>query len=620
MSAISQGRGRTSIRAIVLIQSWYRRYKARLEARRRAEWKIYEKIEYASERNRIHLQNFLEDLLELGAELSAGGIDCSFVQRLQEFKSVSIQPKQDNISLASFEDFDVEDSYSGPRLTFPLSATQVQTLIDHFSQGGRLHARYVMQLLHEVRLELKTRPNIYRLSTSISKQVTVVGDLHGQLEDLLLIFYKNGLPDVTNPYVFNGDIVDRGSNSVEVALLLFACQLVWPTAVFINRGNHEDATINIRYGFTDEVQTKYQDTFPKIIGLFNEVFSWLPIATMIDGSIFVVHGGISDSVDLGLLDKLDRHKYYSLIPGSGNKAVNKMEQQQIIDVLWSDPQPELGCQFNNERNIGCFFGPDITANFLQRNRLNLLVRSHQVPIDGYCYTHCECVLTIFSASNYQFEGSNPGAYVKLASNGKPEIVQFCPSKKNLKPLGRQIFCAEDAALRSLRAKIAASKTELVATFSKMDPRKTGCVTVAQWCSAMESELKFDLPWRMLRPHLAELTADKRVMYMTTFQRATLQNSMENTFFPLPDASVMEAVYKNKEELEAIFRIMDRDNSGYISLDEFKECCRVLGRATKRNLPEAEIVDMAKAMDLNKDGRIDFNEFLEAFRIVEFKNK
>jgi len=57
---------------------------------------------------------------------------------------------------------------------------------------------------------------------------------------------QNGLPCAENPYVFNGDFVDRGKRSMEVLLLLCALLIVFPGAVFLNRGNHEDRAINVR--------------------------------------------------------------------------------------------------------------------------------------------------------------------------------------------------------------------------------------------------------------------------------------------------------------------------------------------------------------------------------------
>lgn len=64
--------------------------------------------------------------------------------------------------------------------------------------------------------------------------------------DMYLSILQNGLPSPENPYVFNGDFVDRGKKSLEVLLLLLSCLLVFPGGVFLNRGNHEDTVMNAR--------------------------------------------------------------------------------------------------------------------------------------------------------------------------------------------------------------------------------------------------------------------------------------------------------------------------------------------------------------------------------------
>ena len=62
--------------------------------------------------------------------------------------------------------------------------------------------------------------------------------------------------------------------------------------------------------------------------------------------------------------------------------------------------------------------------------------------------------------------------------------------------------------------------------------------------------------------------------------------------------------------------MDKDNSGVISMDEFEDSCRLLNDHTKSEIPEESIKDLAKCIDMDKNGYIDFNEFLEAFRLVD----
>ena len=109
----------------------------------------------------------------------------------------------------------------------------------------------------------------------------VCGDVHGQYYDLLNIFKINGAPSETNPYLFNGDFVDRGSFSMECILLLFAykvlatqtskfqvkrgglraytwkkkrAQVAYPKHFYLARGNHETKSMNKLYGFQGEVR------------------------------------------------------------------------------------------------------------------------------------------------------------------------------------------------------------------------------------------------------------------------------------------------------------------------------------------------------------------------------
>ena len=64
--------------------------------------------------------------------------------------------------------------------------------------------------------------------------------------------------------------------------------------------------------------------------------------------------------------------------------------------------------------------------------------------------------------------------------------------------------------------------------------------------------------------------------------------------------------------------MDQDNSGVISMQEFTDVCAFLGNHNNSKFDEKQIMDLAKSIDLDKNGVIDFNEFLEAFRIVDIE--
>ncbi|XP_052650123.1 serine/threonine-protein phosphatase with EF-hands 1 isoform X2 [Harpia harpyja] len=624
---------------------------ARLEMRRRYSLSIFQSIEYADEQDQLQLSNFFTFMLD----------HCTHPDSVSHiFTSPSVSQVVDKgLYLTEFEKkIDVPDSYYGPRLSFPLTVEDASALLHAFRNEQLLHARYVLQLLCETRRVLKEMPNITHLSTSYSKEITVCGDLHGNLDDLLLIFYKNGLPSEQNCYVFNGDFVDRGKNSMEILIILFAFLLIYPNDLHLNRGNHEDYIMNLRYGFTKEVSKKYKDHGQQILCLLRDVFSWLPLATIIDSKVLILHGGISDTTDLDFLNALERNKLKSLmrppksvrdrqdqlkeripttrpskhianqnvagkmqhisLSGSAEPSGSNLppdpalkEWKQILDILWSDPRSQNGCTPNKRRGGGCYFGPDVTAKLFERYNLKMLIRSHEFKPEGYEISHNGKVITIFSASNYYEEGSNRGAYIKLNPELIPRFVQYQVSKYTRRQnLRERVGTIESSALKCLREKIYAHRSELTSAFAQYDLNGTGRISVNDWAAAMESVLQLELPWRMLRSQLAQMTPDGEVDFMSCFYDLKIGQPIKEV-----QPALVETLCRYRKDLEIIFNVIDKDHSGLISLEEFGQTWKLFASHLGVDVYDESLDKLVLSIDYNKDGHIDFNEFLEAFHVV-----
>jgi len=227
--------------------------------------------------------------------------------------------------------------------------------------------------------------------------IKICGDIHGQYYDLLRLFEYGGFPPEAN-YLFLGDYVDRGKQSLETICLLLAYKIKYPENFFLLRGNHECASINRIYGFYDECKRRYN---VKLWKTFTECFNCLPIAAIIDEKIFCMHGGLSP--DLKAMEQIRRIVRPTDVPDTG----------LLCDLLWSDPDKDIQGWGENDRGVSFTFGSDVVSNFLKKHDLDLICRAHQVVEDGYEFFAKRQLVTLFSAPNYCGEFDNAGAMMSV---------------------------------------------------------------------------------------------------------------------------------------------------------------------------------------------------------------
>ena len=261
----------------------------------------------------------------------------------------------------------------------------LQILISRNKNSQRFHdvisEQDILSLLDLIKIELSKEPVLLELSGNFC----VVGDIHGNIDDLIRIFEDNFYPPKTK-YLFLGDYIDRGTSSLEVITLLFALKLKFPNSIYLIRGNHEIERISNFYGFYDEINSKYGIN---LYENFHKVFTFLPLCAILNETTFCVHGGIGPN--LNLLSDLKNLEKPSDIFGISN----------FVDLLWSDPR-KISSNFTpNSRGCGHYFSKNSLIEFLKNNNLKRLIRSHEVCVDGIDFPFIEDIcITIFSNTNY----------------------------------------------------------------------------------------------------------------------------------------------------------------------------------------------------------------------------
>nr|CCC46532.1 putative Ser/Thr protein phosphatase, fragment [Trypanosoma vivax Y486] len=440
----------------------------------------------------------------------------------------------------------ISSHYFPTRSNQPITIDVVQRLIKDLSEHVLPPYPAAWRVFTDAMNYLNTMPNVVRVSPPVGARVmngrvnqgykvVVVGDLHGQLADLLHILKESGMPNDATYYIFNGDFVDRGANGVEVLLILFSLLLAFPKYVTLNRGNHECDYMNEEYGFDVEVSTKYDRN---VFRLIQRCFCALPLATIIGKKVFVVHGGLPRRKGVRIED-ICRIQRFRQIP---MPAYPQPEEDEIFqDLLWSDPVEDLQGWRESHRGAGVEFGPDLTHEFLNNNGLELVIRSHCECERGYEEHHDGKLLTVFSASNYDGPDTNYGSIaVFVGDNPEPSFLPYQVEEDDFETqqlvdlgdtfptsLGRTLSSLQvlqspvrgamrrrtkDDVLRVLRERMFQRRHRLMAYFTKLDRTRKGSVWKIEWVETMRNVLNSDLPWFFLRSYLVAEDDDGRIWY------------------------------------------------------------------------------------------------------------
>lgn len=507
-----------------------------------------------------------------------------------------------------------------------ITRVHAKEIAEVYRSGGRLSLNSVQKILRVSYKALKQVPNSTRVTITGSTRLNVVGDIHGQIADLLHILDEAGEPGPKNKYIFNGDFVDRGTSGIEVICLLLALHAAHPESVILNRGNHEDHTICTVYGFQRECKEKYDElTF----GMFAEVFRFMPLFAVINDAVLVIHGGLfhRDGVTLDDLDEIDRTDYVpkpqvpypQCTQGLDTSEARKEYLKQLQrDALWSDPEDRPG-RGKSVRGAGVHFGPDVTKEFLQTNELSMIVRSHECVRSGferpYSGENAPLLCTIFSASNYS-GGNNDGAYLVFTTHELPGSTAVPLSDLWYYPRHYKTSEAESSLeitnITSLQGFILKKRSALQQAFMAEDTHNSGMIPKGVWAEIMARVTEIQIRWLTTLPKIAneDTVSNGNVLYEKFLQ------IFSTKLDTIGDHDLMDSMYAQRGKLEAIFNYFDRDGNGTISREEFQQGCVLLNQTLP---PEQQLTDynhILDLMDFDHSDSIDINEFFEVFRILD----
>ncbi len=281
-------------------------------ARAEVQWKLFADLDTQDEAEMLSLAVFMQTLLDI---IPNEGKSTGIFTKVERSTTLKELNKDEDDTVEQQEEEDDDDQFlnlksinfstvSGSKRLHAMILTKnndydfchmtldshlVILVIETLRAGKKISKSSVVKILRRCYKLIVAQGNTTYMTVDNVSKITVVGDLHGQLTDLLHILDEGGLPNENNKFIFNGDFVDRGAHGFEVVFIIFLLYVVYgPSIVSMNRGNHEDASVCRVYGFEEEVLGKYDEL---MFEMFAELFNNLPLFSVINNSVFVVMVG-----------------------------------------------------------------------------------------------------------------------------------------------------------------------------------------------------------------------------------------------------------------------------------------------------------------------------------------
>ena len=230
-----------------------------------------------------------------------------------------------------------------------------------------------------------------------------VGDTHGAMD---VTAYSLMVSADADCICFLGDVVDRGTDQLLNLLLVLEAAIV-SRRVLLLRGNHESGPVNEHYGFVQELRGFgiLGRVYPHILKLYGR----LPYALVLNDRVLAFHGGIPNNNS--------RISDWDKLPADDDEPSNPTAMQ----ILWNDPREGIAGFHPSPRGAGIYlFGEDVFEDFLEKNGIELVIRGHEIKMEGIEFLFGHRLASVYSSRYHGGEASL--LRLRIIENIKQEVV------------------------------------------------------------------------------------------------------------------------------------------------------------------------------------------------------